>query len=310
MISLSRSDSGTSPLTIRWASPSTMAVLPTPGSPISTGLFLVRRDSTCITRRISSSRPITGSSFPRAGLLGQVAGVALQRLVLVLGRLVGDPVGATDRLECRPQVLARQVGGAQQRLGGGALLLDQGDEQVLGRDVGIAQGLGLLLGPIEDLVELAAIAGLRPPPCWLGNLASSRWVASRSAAMLTPAFWSSGWTIPSSCASSAAKRWASLMTGLPRSPAMVMASRKASWALRVKRSGLIMATPRQWSRARYWVPQELISTRASPTRRVTPDRSAHSSSGIRYLRLRPNWSRTAAGVIPGPTASCLIACTN
>ena len=27
-----------------------------PGSPISTGLFFVRRESTCITRRISSSR--------------------------------------------------------------------------------------------------------------------------------------------------------------------------------------------------------------------------------------------------------------
>ena len=35
--------SGTSPLTMRSARPSTMAVLPTPGSPISTGLFLVRR---------------------------------------------------------------------------------------------------------------------------------------------------------------------------------------------------------------------------------------------------------------------------
>ena len=41
-----------------------MAVLPTPGSPISTGLFLVRRCSTWIARRISSSRPITGSSLP------------------------------------------------------------------------------------------------------------------------------------------------------------------------------------------------------------------------------------------------------
>ena len=59
-----RSDSGTSPFTIRWARPSTIAVLPTPGSPISTGLFLVRRESTCITRRTSSSRPMTGSSFP------------------------------------------------------------------------------------------------------------------------------------------------------------------------------------------------------------------------------------------------------
>ena len=56
--------SATSPLMMRWANPSTMAVLPTPGSPISTGLFLVRRCNTCTVRRISSSRPMTGSSFP------------------------------------------------------------------------------------------------------------------------------------------------------------------------------------------------------------------------------------------------------
>ena len=57
-------ESGTSPSTRRMASPSTTAVLPTPGSPISTGLFLVRRASTWTTRRISWSRPITGSSLP------------------------------------------------------------------------------------------------------------------------------------------------------------------------------------------------------------------------------------------------------
>ena len=56
--------SGTSPATMRCARPSTIAVLPTPGSPISTGLFFVRRESTWITRRISSSRPMTGSSLP------------------------------------------------------------------------------------------------------------------------------------------------------------------------------------------------------------------------------------------------------
>ena len=56
--------SGQSPFTMRCASPSTTAVLPTPGSPISTGLFLVRRLSTCMQRRISSSRPMTGSSLP------------------------------------------------------------------------------------------------------------------------------------------------------------------------------------------------------------------------------------------------------
>ena len=59
-----RSSSGTSPLTIRWASPSTTAVLPTPGSPMSTGLFLVRRLRMRMERRISPSRPSTGSSWP------------------------------------------------------------------------------------------------------------------------------------------------------------------------------------------------------------------------------------------------------
>ena len=56
--------SGTSPLTMRIASPSAMAVLPTPGSPIRTGLFLVRRLRTWMQRRISSSRPMTGSILP------------------------------------------------------------------------------------------------------------------------------------------------------------------------------------------------------------------------------------------------------
>ena len=62
---LPRRISGTSPMKMRRASPSTIAVFPTPGSPISTGLFFVRRASTCTTRRISSSLPITGSSLPR-----------------------------------------------------------------------------------------------------------------------------------------------------------------------------------------------------------------------------------------------------
>ena len=63
---LSRRPSGTSPSAIRWARPSTIAVLPTPGSPISTGLFLLLRDRIWMVRRISESRPITGSSLPAA----------------------------------------------------------------------------------------------------------------------------------------------------------------------------------------------------------------------------------------------------
>ena len=41
-----------------------MVVLPTPGSPMRTGLFFVRRDRICMTRSISCSRPMTGSSLP------------------------------------------------------------------------------------------------------------------------------------------------------------------------------------------------------------------------------------------------------
>ena len=52
------------PETINSARPSTMADLPTPGSPINTGLFLVRRDRICTMRSISCARPITGSNSP------------------------------------------------------------------------------------------------------------------------------------------------------------------------------------------------------------------------------------------------------
>ena len=60
---LSLRESGTSPRTILCARPSTTAVLPTPGSPIRTGLFLVLRLRIRTTLRISESRPMTGSSF-------------------------------------------------------------------------------------------------------------------------------------------------------------------------------------------------------------------------------------------------------
>ncbi len=62
-IFLSFSPSGTSPLTILWAKPSTAAVFPTPGSPIKTGLFFVFLDNILTIFRISPSLPITGSSF-------------------------------------------------------------------------------------------------------------------------------------------------------------------------------------------------------------------------------------------------------
>jgi hypothetical protein len=46
-----------------------MAVLPTPGSPTSSGLFFWRRQSTWMVRLISLSRPISGSMRPSRAFL-------------------------------------------------------------------------------------------------------------------------------------------------------------------------------------------------------------------------------------------------
>ena len=59
-------------------------------------MFLVRRLSTWMTRRISSSRPITGSSLPVAGSIGQVAAVLLERLVGRLGVLARHALVASN----------------------------------------------------------------------------------------------------------------------------------------------------------------------------------------------------------------------
>ena len=60
--------SGTIPVTIRCARPSTIAVLPTPGSPVRHGLFLVLLLKIWISLAISLSLPTTGSSLPSSAI--------------------------------------------------------------------------------------------------------------------------------------------------------------------------------------------------------------------------------------------------
>ncbi len=66
---LSNSTLDTLRCTMRSAKPSTMAVLPTPGSPINIGLFFLRRESICDTLSISDSRPTMGSNAPNSAIL-------------------------------------------------------------------------------------------------------------------------------------------------------------------------------------------------------------------------------------------------
>ena len=135
-------------------------VFPTPGSPIRTGLFFVRRDKICMTRSISFSRPMTGSSLPsradwvrfwpnwsstsdddgapsagRAGRRGLLALVAAQQLDDLLAHAV-------------------EVGSElDQHLGGDALALaDEAEQDVLGADVVVAELQGLAQAELEDLL--------------------------------------------------------------------------------------------------------------------------------------------------------------
>ena len=161
-ILLSFSPSGTSPRTMRPASPSTIAVLPTPGSPMSTGLFLVRRDSTWITRRISSSRPMTGSSLPRWASAVRSRPYRSSAWYLPFGVLIGDALRSADARERLEDLVARDPARCEQLRGGGApRLAGDGDEQVLRADVLVLQPLGLRLREVHDQLQPRRDAGLR-----------------------------------------------------------------------------------------------------------------------------------------------------
>ena len=88
------------------------------------------------------------------GRLGQVAPVGLERLVLVLGVLVGDAVRAAHLLDGLGELVARgarvglRVGGERQ-------------QQVLGRDVLVAHAARLVVGALEQVDQGAAERGGR-----------------------------------------------------------------------------------------------------------------------------------------------------
>ena len=153
-----------------------MAVLPTPGSPISTGLFLVRRDRICMTRSSSRVRPITGSS-----LRSRASWVKLRpnwsRIWLLAPLSPGRPpsttpptlapttrppppsVPAARALVARQQLDhlladAAEVGAElDEHLGGDALALtDEAEQDVLGADVVVAELQRLAQRQLEHLL--------------------------------------------------------------------------------------------------------------------------------------------------------------
>ena len=168
---LSLRPSGTSPRTMRWARPSTIAVLPTPGSPIRTGLFFVRRDRTWMTRRTSSSRPMTGSSLPA------LASEVRSRPYFSSAAYV--PSGFWEVTRWPPRTLwracrmaSRPAPWRSRRACASPPASADAEQQVLGRDELVAETPGLGLGPLDDRLAPACRASASRPGCgpaWPGS---------------------------------------------------------------------------------------------------------------------------------------------
>src|SRR5919204_302554 len=138
---------------MRAASPSTTAVLPTPGSPSSTGLFFWRRERICMIRSISISRPITGSSLPSAASLVRLRPNWSSSFEDFLPSPVPAPPGAGEHADDLVADLLRVGVEVEQDAGRNALVLaDQAEQDVLGADVVVAQAEGLAEGQLEDLL--------------------------------------------------------------------------------------------------------------------------------------------------------------
>ncbi len=153
-----------------------MAVLPTPASPSSTGLFLVRRQSIWMTRSISFLRPMTGSSLAFARQFGQVAAERAQRRGLDFASSAW-PRANRQRLrfllgfgrgEIRVEFLEDFVAGALdidfeilEHAGGDAFAFaEQAEQDVLGADVGMVERLGFLAGERQDFLDARSVGNV------------------------------------------------------------------------------------------------------------------------------------------------------
>ena len=232
----SRRLSGTSPATIRCARPSTIAVLPTPGSPIRTGLFLVRRESTWITRRISSSRPITGSSLPCSASAVRSRPNFSSACIVSSGFGRGDavrPAHLGDRLRQRVAV-GQQVGERPRtcrrgRAGGARWRCTRRRAPAISFSARCSARTKACDGRTSGSASPPSLGSPRPRPALAGGSRRRRRRASAAPAPRGPSSWSSR----------ASSRCAGATSGLRRSAASRCAAATASWDLIVNRSGCI-----------------------------------------------------------------------
>ncbi len=90
------------------------------------------------------------------GGLREVAPELLQRLVLLLGALVGHAMRPADGLDALLERLVRRAVAVEALRGLAALRVGEREQDVLGRDVLVVELAGLALGEAQDVHELAA----------------------------------------------------------------------------------------------------------------------------------------------------------
>ena len=105
---------------------------------------------TWTTRRISSSRPMTGSSLPRRARSVRSLAYFLERLELPFGVLVGDALGAADLGEGFEDGVVGAAEGGEGKLDGVAAGVGEGKEEVLGRDEVVLEVFGFLEGLLRE----------------------------------------------------------------------------------------------------------------------------------------------------------------
>ena len=152
---------------MRWARPSTTAVLPTPGSPISTGLFFVRRERICMIRSISVSRPTHGSSLPSAAsfvrlrpnwsssfedFLPSPAGAPAPGAGAARGALAAAAGAGQHADDLVADLLGVGVEVEQDARGDALVLAHEAEQDVLGADVVVAEAQRLAQRELEHLL--------------------------------------------------------------------------------------------------------------------------------------------------------------
>ena len=148
--------------------------------------------------------------------LGEVAAVALERLVRALRVLAGDALGPADRrhrLEdgvLRHAALLEQAHGRRLRSFG-----RDRDEQVLGADVLVLQPFGFLLGRVGDLPEARRQRRLRAAAARAAASAAPPGRRSRAPRDRRSSCARSPGTMPSRCSTSVSSRCSGVISGIP-----------------------------------------------------------------------------------------------